>query len=138
MMNGSETRIPQYHGADEISTMGTNRQTRMHVHILPAFARRPLASLARCKQAACCGLHSAAELQQARRTVDLPVRSSAHDPVFVHLDHRSMGVGGDNSWYPNVVHEEYTVPASKPYKFRVCMKTLPPGVATPSVVRASS
>eukprot|EP00903_Cladosiphon_okamuranus_P009523 g9072.t2 len=80
-------------------------------------------------EAASVGLHSAAELHKAKRTVDLPLRNSVDDPVFVHLDHRSMGVGGDNSWYPNVVHEEYTVPANKAYRFRVLLRALGPGGA---------
>lgn len=89
-------------------------------------------------QAASCGLHSAAELQDAMRTVDLPPRTSAEDPVFVHLDHRSMGVGGDNSWYPNVVHEEYTLPANTPYRFRVRLEALGQGEGAPMVALASS
>lgn len=84
-------------------------------------------------QAASVSLHSAAELHEAKRTVDLPARTSANDPVFVHLDHRSMGVGGDNSWYPNVVHEEYTVPANEAYRFRVRLKVLTPGAVAPTV-----
>ncbi|CAM9901675.1 unnamed protein product, partial [Laminaria digitata] len=69
-------------------------------------------------------LYSAKELEEAERTVDLPLRTSAQDPVYVHLDHRSMGVGGDNSWFPNVVHEEYTVSANKRYRFRVGLEAL--------------
>ncbi|CAM9766712.1 unnamed protein product, partial [Hapterophycus canaliculatus] len=76
--------------------------------------------------AASVSLHSAAELHEAGRTVDLPQRSSREDPVFVHLDHLSMGVGGDNSWYPNVVHKEYTVPANKARRFRVRLEALAP------------
>lgn len=82
-------------------------------------------------------MYSAAELQEARRTVDLPLRSSAVDPVFVNLDHRSMGVGGDNSWYPNVVHEEYRVPANKSYRFSMLLEALTPGDAA-GVVASSS
>lgn len=80
-------------------------------------------------QAASVSLHSASELHKAGRTVDLPERTSSDHPVFVHLDHRSMGVGGDNSWYPNVVHEEYTVPANEPHRFRVRLEALVPGAA---------
>ncbi|CAN0428650.1 unnamed protein product [Ectocarpus sp. 12 AP-2014] len=82
-------------------------------------------------QAASVSLHSAAELHKAKRTVDLAPRTSSEDPVFVHLDHRSMGVGGDNSWYPDVVHREYTVPADKAYSFRVRLRALVPGAAAP-------
>lgn len=82
-------------------------------------------------QAASCSLYSAKELEEAERTVDLPLRTSARDPVYVHLDHRSMGVGGDNSWFPNVVHEEYTVSANKRYRFRVGLEALAPGQLAP-------
>lgn len=70
--------------------------------------------------------------------MDLPLRSSANDPVFVHLDHRSMGVGGDNSWYPDVVHKEYTVPANKSYRFQVRMEALVAGDAAALVALAHS
>lgn len=66
------------------------------------------------------------------------MRTSSDDPVHVHLDHRSMGVGGDNSWYPNVVHEEYTVPPDKAYRFRVLLKALAPGGAAAAPTAGSS
>jgi beta-galactosidase len=40
--------------------------------------------------------------------------------VHVHLDHRHMGVGGDDSWTPSV-HEEYTVPPGI-YEFSVALQ----------------
>ena len=66
------------------------------------------------------------------------MRTSSDDPVYVHLDHRSMGVGGDNSWYPNVVHEEYTVPPNKAYRFRVLVKALTPGGAAAPTAAAEA
>ncbi|GFY94928.1 glycoside hydrolase family 2 protein [Actinidia rufa] len=39
------------------------------------------------------------------------------DDIEVHLDHKHMGVGGDDSWSPTV-HEKYRVPASL-YSFSV-------------------
>ena len=89
-------------------------------------------------QAASCSLYSAAELHEAERTVDLPLRTAAEDPVYVHLDHRSMGVGGDNSWFPDVVHEEYTVSPKKVYRFTVRLEALAPGQLAPLAALAPS
>ena len=83
-------------------------------------------------------MYSAAELQEAERTVDLPLRTSAEDPVYVYLDRRSMGVGGDNSWFPDVVHSEYTVSAKKMYRFRVGLEALGPGQSAPLAALAPS
>jgi hypothetical protein len=43
-------------------------------------------------------LHSAQELHNASHThtCDLPKRSNGHDPIHVNVDHKIMGVGGDN------------------------------------------
>lgn len=90
------------------------------------------------RQGASCGLYSAAELQEARTVAELPLRDASEHPVFVHLDHKSMGVGGDNSWYPDVVHGEYTVSARKVYKFRVRMQALAPGEGASVAALASA
>lgn len=84
-------------------------------------------------QAASCGIYSSTELQDAQTTADLPLRNSSKDAIFVNVDHRSMGVGGDNSWYPDIVHAEYTVSARNPYRFRVRMVALTPGESGPLV-----
>jgi beta-galactosidase len=56
--------------------------------------------------------YSAEDLAAARHDVDLPRR----DFITVSLDHRQMGVGGDNSWgLP--VHEEYRLPPGKAMAF---------------------
>jgi beta-galactosidase len=49
--------------------------------------------------------------------------------VHVHLDHRHMGVGGDDSWSPSVL-EEYTVPPAK-YAFKVLLQLTPGGSLAP-------
>jgi beta-galactosidase len=43
-------------------------------------------------------LHSAQELHSAAHTHtdDLPRRSNGHDPIHVNVDHKLMGLGGDN------------------------------------------
>jgi beta-galactosidase len=41
-------------------------------------------------------LYSANELHDATHTSDLPKRSNGQDPIHVHVDHKIMGLGGDN------------------------------------------
>ncbi|XP_058091027.1 uncharacterized protein LOC131237338 [Magnolia sinica] len=60
--------------------------------------------------------YSTIELDRAMRNEDL-VKG---DNIEVHLDHRHMGVGGDDSWSP-CVHDQYLIPPV-PYSFslRLC------------------
>ncbi|MQL91821.1 hypothetical protein Taro_024432 [Colocasia esculenta] len=60
--------------------------------------------------------YSTQELNRATRNEDL-VKG---DAIEVHLDHKHMGVGGDDSWSPSV-HEQYLIPPV-PYSFslRLC------------------
>ncbi|MBA0748333.1 hypothetical protein Gogos_005172, partial [Gossypium gossypioides] len=62
---------------------------------------------------------STAELDRAVRNEEL----IEGDTIEVHLDHKHMGIGGDDSWTP-CVHENYLVPAV-PYSFsiRLCPVT---------------
>ncbi|KAK5826678.1 Beta-galactosidase [Gossypium arboreum] len=62
---------------------------------------------------------STAELDRAVRNEEL----IKGDFIEVHLDHKHMGIGGDDSWTP-CVHENYLVPAV-PYLFsiRLCPVT---------------
>ena len=46
-------------------------------------------------------LYSATELHSAEHTRDLPKRANGRSPVFVSLDHKLMGVGGDNRYVLN-------------------------------------
>ncbi|XP_020579195.1 uncharacterized protein LOC110023894 [Phalaenopsis equestris] len=48
--------------------------------------------------------YTAAELDKATRNEDLV----GGDDIEVHLDHKHMGLGGDDSWSPSV-HEQYLV-----------------------------
>jgi beta-galactosidase len=41
-------------------------------------------------------LYSANELHDATHTSDLPKRSNGQDPIHVNVDHKIMGLGGDN------------------------------------------
>ncbi|KAI3445135.1 hypothetical protein Pfo_001800 [Paulownia fortunei] len=57
--------------------------------------------------------YGTAELERATRNEELVKR----EDIEVHLDHKHMGVGGDDSWSP-CVHEKYLVPAV-PYSFSI-------------------
>ncbi|XP_022764757.1 uncharacterized protein LOC111309977 isoform X3 [Durio zibethinus] len=63
--------------------------------------------------------YSTAELDRATRNEEL----IKGDYIEVHLDHKHMGIGGDDSWTP-CVHEKYLIPAV-PYSFsiRLCPVT---------------
>ena len=55
------------------------------------------------------------DIEQADHPHELPNRET----ITVNLDHRQMGVGGDNSWGAPI-HEEYTLPVGKySYSFRL-------------------
>ncbi|KAG8391126.1 hypothetical protein BUALT_Bualt01G0155500 [Buddleja alternifolia] len=57
--------------------------------------------------------YGTAELERATHNEELVKREN----IEVHLDHKHMGVGGDDSWTP-CVHEKYIVPAV-PYSFSI-------------------
>ncbi|XP_059651992.1 uncharacterized protein LOC132299418 isoform X1 [Cornus florida] len=57
--------------------------------------------------------YSTAELDRATRKEEL----IKGDNIEVHLDHKHMGVGGDDSWSP-CVHEKYLISAV-PYSFAI-------------------
>ncbi|KAK6233542.1 hypothetical protein QUC31_005948 [Theobroma cacao] len=63
--------------------------------------------------------YSTTELDRATRNEEL----IKGDSIEVHLDHKHMGIGGDDSWTP-CVHEKYLIPAV-PYSFsiRLCPVT---------------
>lgn len=52
--------------------------------------------------------------------------------MHVHVDHLHMGVGGDNTWEPDLVHPEYLIPAVGSWRFEVCLSPLEPGEAPPA------
>lgn len=63
--------------------------------------------------------YTLADLEAAKHICDLPKREA----VTFNIDHRQMGVGGDNSWgLP--VHPEYTLPANKPYEYGFTLKAV--------------
>ncbi len=52
-------------------------------------------------------------LERATHSYQLPKRSPT---VTWNLDHKQMGVGGDDSWGAQT-HKEYTLPANQPYRY---------------------
>lgn len=57
-----------------------------------------------------------------RHHLTRPTQNTPHKPaeaVHVHVDHLHMGVGGDNTWEPDLVHPEYLIPAVGSWRFEV-------------------
>ena len=61
-------------------------------------------------------LYSNSELDLATHTRDLPYRKQG--AIHVNIDHRLMGLGGDNSWFP-VVYPEFRIKPTQDYRFQV-------------------
>jgi beta-galactosidase len=49
--------------------------------------------------------HPVADYDRARHDHEL----TPHDAVFLNLDHRHSGLGGDNGWTPCTIHPEFQV-----------------------------
>lgn len=59
------------------------------------------------------------ELERATHNKDLVKR----EDIEVHLDHKHMGIGGDDSWTP-CVHDKYLIPAlAYSFNIRLCSMT---------------
>jgi len=71
-------------------------------------------------------MHSVAELERAMKTYELP-RWEEVESVHVHVDHRHMGVGGDNTWEPDLVHSEFLVPCVGTWGYEVYVSPLEAG-----------
>ncbi|KAJ3676245.1 hypothetical protein LUZ60_003657 [Juncus effusus] len=56
------------------------------------------------------------------------------DDIEVHLDHKHMGVGGDDSWTP-CVHEEYLIPPI-PYSFSVRLSPVFPSSSCQEIFKS--
>ncbi|KAI4383912.1 hypothetical protein MLD38_009699 [Melastoma candidum] len=65
--------------------------------------------------------YTTAELERATHNEDLIKGNS----IEVHLDHKHMGVGGDDSWSP-CVHDKYLIPPV-PYTFTIRLSPVTPG-----------
>ncbi|KAH1055262.1 hypothetical protein J1N35_033327 [Gossypium stocksii] len=73
---------------------------------------------------------STAELDRAVRNEEL----IKGDTIEVHLDHKHMGIGGDDSWTP-CVHENYLVPAV-PYSFSIRLCPVTPAISGQNLYRS--
>ncbi|CAA0808961.1 glycoside hydrolase family 2 protein [Striga hermonthica] len=71
--------------------------------------------------------YGTAELERATHAEELVQGQN----IEVHLDHKHMGIGGDDSWSP-CVHDEYLVPAV-PYSFSVRLAPLTASTSAPSI-----
>jgi beta-galactosidase len=65
------------------------------------------------------------DLEAATHVHELPRR----DTITLNLDHRQMGVGGDDGWGARP-HPEYTLEA-KPYRYRFRLRAYGPGMGSP-------
>jgi len=70
-------------------------------------------------------LHSAEELHHALHTYDLDRRADGTHPIHVNIDHRLMGVGGDDSWSP-CVYPDFVVKGDQDYNYKVWFVKIPP------------
>ncbi|KAM3685851.1 hypothetical protein ACJW31_11G150000 [Castanea mollissima] len=74
--------------------------------------------------------YTTAELDWATRIEEL-VKG---DDIEVHLDHKHMGVGGDDSWSP-CVHDKYLIPAV-PYSFSMRLSPITRATSGPDVYKS--
>ena len=71
-------------------------------------------------------IHSVAELEKATHTHELKEWKDCKS-VHVHIDHQHMGVGGDNTWEPDVVHSEFLIPCVGTWAYEVLLCPLEEG-----------
>lgn len=74
--------------------------------------------------------YSTSELDRAAHNYEL-VKG---DNIEVHLDHKHMGLGGDDSWSP-CVHDQYLVPPV-PYSFSVRLSPVTPATSGHDIYRS--
>ncbi|XP_027356698.1 uncharacterized protein LOC113866018 isoform X2 [Abrus precatorius] len=67
--------------------------------------------------------YSTSELDRATHNEELV----EGDSIEIHLDHKHMGLGGDDSWSP-CVHDQYLIPAL-PYSFSIRLCPVTPGTS---------
>ncbi len=64
-------------------------------------------------------------LEKATHTFQLPLKTGV---VTWNLDHKQMGLGGDDSWGART-HKQYTLPADQPYRYAFWLMPIAPGVS---------
>lgn len=70
-------------------------------------------------------LHTTSELSAAKHTCDLDPRQNGESPIHVNVDHKLMGVAGDDSWTP-CVYPEFRVPPDKTHEYNLSLLPLTP------------
>ncbi|KAM7263170.1 hypothetical protein ACFE04_000853 [Oxalis oulophora] len=74
--------------------------------------------------------YSTAELDRATHNQDL-VKGEG---IEVHLDHKHMGIGGDDSWTP-CTHEQYLIPPT-PYSFSIRLFPVTAGTSSHDIYKS--
>ena len=67
--------------------------------------------------------HTSAELEKAEHTCDLSPAANGISPVNVCIDHKMMGLGGDNSWFP-VVYKPYLIRPDETFEYDITIRPL--------------
>ena len=71
-------------------------------------------------------LNSQSSLHRALHTCDVSNKRNGEAPIYAHIDHRLMGVGGDVSWFP-VVYPDYLVKPGKDFHYSLWLVPLSEG-----------
>jgi beta-galactosidase len=76
-----------------------------------------------------CALHYSDEDLTSEDNVspEHPFEIQRRDEIFLNLDYRQMGVGGDNSWGART-HPEFTLPAKQKYIYSFCLRPYDPSM----------
>jgi beta-galactosidase len=80
-------------------------------------------------------LNSQVELHRALHTNDVNKLGNGDGPIFAHLDHKMMGVGGDVSWFP-VVYPDYLISPKQDFHYSFWILPLKEGDDPISLVRS--
>lgn len=71
-------------------------------------------------------LNSQSALHRALHTCDVGHKRNGEAPIYAHIDHKLMGVGGDVSWFP-VVYPDYVVKPDKDFHYSLWLVPLSEG-----------
>ncbi|KAM7262908.1 hypothetical protein ACFE04_000591 [Oxalis oulophora] len=74
--------------------------------------------------------YSSDELDRATHNEDL----FQGEDIEVHLDHKHMGIGGDDSWTP-CTHEQYLIPPN-PYSFSIRLFPVTAGTSSHDIYKS--
>ncbi len=76
-----------------------------------------------------CALHYSAEdlTSEDNAGPEHPFEIQRRDEIYLNLDWRQMGVGGDDSWGART-HPEFTLPANQKYTYSFCLRPYDPSM----------